>query len=239
MHDDNHCDCHSSISMNLSGLGLFQLKLLPVHLKPYGIRNFLHLYNKIAYLEQNQHSKLTDEELLLAYKSSNSNEWLGYLLQRYTMLLLGVAMKYLKDKEQAHDAVQQVFLKVLTYAHTAEVNNFKGWLYILTRNYCLQILRDKNFKIGDDVLATLPMTEPEDKEEMLLHEYTLEQLKTALEELNDEQKKCLVLFYLEQKSYQDIMDKTGFSYVQVKSYIQNGKRNLKTILLQKLREKTR
>jgi RNA polymerase sigma factor (sigma-70 family) len=180
------------------------------------------------------HTKLSDEELLHAYKSSNNNEWLGYLLQRYTMLLFGVAMKYLKDKEQAHDAVQQVFLKVLSNMHGEEFRNFKGWLYVLMRNHCLQLLRDQHYRAGDEALVNVPETEGPDKEEIAWQEYSLEQMKQALEELNSEQRTSIVLFYLEKKSYQQIMEQTGYSFVQVKSYIQNGKRNLKLILLKKL-----
>lgn len=184
--------------------------------------------------QQRQHSKLTDEELLLAYKSSNDNEWLGYLLQRYTMLLFGVAMKYLRDKEQAHDAVQQVFLKVLGNMHGEEFRNFKGWLYVLTRNHCLQLLRDKHYKTGEEVLMNLPVPEETDKEDIAWQEYSIEQMKQALEELNVEQKTCVLKFYMEEKTYQQIMEQTGYSFLQVKSYIQNGKRNLKAILVRKL-----
>ena len=187
--------------------------------------------------QQPQHSKLTDEELLHAYKSSANNEWLGYLLQRYTMLLFGVAMKYLKDKEQAQDAVQQVFLKVLGNMHGEEFRNFKGWLYVLMRNHCLQLLRDKHYKTGEEVLVNLPESGTFDKEEIARQEYSIEQMKQALEELNTEQKICVKKFYIEEKSYQQIMEQTGYSFLQVKSYIQNGKRNLKAILLKKLGKK--
>ena len=59
-------------------------------------------------------------------------------------------------------------------------------------------------------------------------------MATSLEELNPEQKQCLILFYLEKKSYQEISENTGFSLMQVKSYIQNGKRNLKILLDKKM-----
>lgn len=180
-----------------------------------------------------QHSYLTDEELLKRYQQSKDNQWLGYLLQRYTLLLLGVAMKYLKEKSSAEDAVQHVFYKALTHLPQGEIRNFKGWLYVLTRNHCLQILRDKNYPLSEESLAR--MASPEDESEALKwKDYTLEQMNEALKELNEEQEKTLRLFYIERQSYQQIMDRTGFSYMQVKSFIQNGKRNLKLILIKKL-----
>ena len=177
-----------------------------------------------------QHTNLTDEELLLEYRASSDNQWLGYLLQRYTALLLGVALKYLKDKNKAEDAVQQVFLKVLTHLPKEEILNFKGWLYILMRNLCLQQLRDKTFNADEAAFIHLPATET-DKEEIQWQENTLQQMNEALPLLNEEQRKTIVLFYLKKYSYEQIIAETSYTFMQVKSYIQNGKRNLKTILL--------
>lgn len=170
--------------------------------------------------------------MLLLYRSTADNQWIGILLQRYTMLLFGVAMKYLKDKAQSEDAVQQVFLKALTHLPHGKILNFKGWLYILMRNHCLQLLRDKHYKAEESVLEHIKADETE-KEDLLLHEYTLEQMEISLRELIAEQRDCIMFFYLQKMSYQQVMDKTGFSFAQVKSYIQNGKRNLKQILLNK------
>ena len=181
---------------------------------------------------QTNHTKLTDEELLHAYRSGGDSQWLGYLLQRYTALLLGVGLKYLKAKTLAEDAVQQVFLKVLTHLPQEEILNFKGWLYILMRNHCLQQLRDKTYKADEAVLINFPSTET-DKEEIQWHEHTLEQMNEALVLLNEEQRKTIELFYLKNYSYEQIIAQTGYTFMQVKSFIQNGKRNLKTILLKK------
>ncbi len=182
------------------------------------------------------HTTLSDEELILAYRRDDDNQWLGYLLQRYTALLLGVALKYLKDKTQAEDAVQQVFIKVLTHLPKEQILNFKGWLYILMRNHCLQQLRDKTYNIDDSALKHIPDHANND-EEIKWHEHTLQQMNEAIELLNEEQRKTIVLFYLKKCSYEQIIEQTGYTFMQVKSYIQNGKRNLKTILLKKLGER--
>jgi RNA polymerase sigma factor (sigma-70 family) len=176
---------------------------------------------------------LTDEEILAAFRNNADNRLLGILLQRYTMLLLGVAMKYLKDKDESHDAVQQVFLKAITHLPKGEISNFKGWLYILMRNHCLQQLRDKTYKAPEEALNYVRDV-PTNLEEIQLHNYTLEQMNESLGELSEEQKNCIQLFYLEKQSYQQIMERTGLNFAQVKSHIQNGKRNLKIILLKKL-----
>lgn len=180
------------------------------------------------------HSTLSDDDLMLHYRRTGDAEWLGRLLQRYTILLLGVAMKYLKDKDAAHDAVQAVFLKALTHLPSGEIQNFKGWLYILTRNHCLQNLRDGHHLAGEDVLDRLPGAEDNGREEALLREQNLSTLEEAIRELGEEQRAAVTMFYLRKMSYADITARTGYSFAQVKSYIQNGKRNLRLILLKRI-----
>ncbi len=182
-----------------------------------------------------EHINLTDEELLLAYRAAGDNQWLGFLLQRYTGLLLGVAFKYLKDKTKAEDAVQHVFETTLTHLPPEPIMNFKGWLYILMRNHCLQLLRDHKYSFDEAAMAAMPAVEA-DKDERIWQEQTLEQMNEAIAMLNEEQRKTITMFYLQKYSYEQIIGATGFTFMQVKSYIQNGKRNLKTMLTKKLRE---
>lgn len=185
-------------------------------------------------IKYTQHTALTDEELLHRYRDSGDNQWLGILLQRYTGLLLGVAMKYLKDRTFAEDAVQHVFETTLTKLPSGAIANFKGWLYILMRNYCLQQLRDRDYTADETAIAAVADAE-ETHEGIAWHEYTLTQLEAALQEISEEQRKAITMFYLQKQTYEQIMEQTGFNFMQVKSYIQNGKRNLKIILMRKLR----
>lgn len=161
---------------------------------------------------------------------------MGILLERYTLLLLGVCMKYLKNEEEAKDAVQQVFLKVLTEVSKYKIEYFKSWLYMVAKNHCLMKLRGQQGKyikeLKEDVAIVL---QESDKNKLLENEQTYTLLDQCLRELNEEQQQCVTLFYLQKKSYQQIAEYTGFSLMQVKSYIQNGKRNLKMLLEIKLR----
>lgn len=174
---------------------------------------------------------IDDNQLLENFYADKNNEWLGILLQRYTLLLLGVCMKYLKNEEAAKDCVQQVFLKAITELHKYKVVYFKSWLYMVAKNHCLMKLRDKGrqpVEIHESLLAT--PDEAEDKRKHLEKDIALSKMETALQLLNPEQLQCITLFYLEKKSYQEIADHTEFSLLQVKSHIQNGKRNLKIML---------
>lgn len=187
---------------------------------------------------KNQHTNFTDNELLSRFYSSHDNKWLGILFQRYTLLLFGVCMKYLKNEEEAKDAVQQVFMKALTELEKYKVDYFKSWIYMVAKNHCLMKLRDRPGKhtaeLSDRMINSLTEEDNELKWTHLEKEHTLETLSASLQELNEEQKRCVILFYLEKKSYQEVAAETGFSLMQVKSYIQNGKRNLKILLDKKL-----
>ena len=177
-----------------------------------------------------------DKELLQHFYDDGNNEWLGILLQRYTMLLFGVCMKYLKNEEEAKDAVQQVFLKVINELHKYKVEYFKSWLYMVAKNHCLMKLRDKG-KYTQEINEKT-MAAPQDSTDLVQlreKDKTLELLSLAILQLNKEQQLCVTLFYLEKKSYQQVAEATGFNMMQVKSHIQNGKRNLK-IHLERLQQ---
>lgn len=176
------------------------------------------------------HQLMTDEQLIHCYKTTMNNVWLGHLLVRYTGLLLGVAMKYLKNRAGAEDAVQQVFLKVIGKLPQEEILNFRGWLYILMKNHCLQLLRDRHILTDDSLLDEWQET-PTEENEFFQQLLTAGTLHRAINKLHEEQQVAIRLFYLEKKTYEQIMETTGYTFMQVKSYIQNGKRNLKSIIL--------
>lgn len=179
-------------------------------------------------MSTNNHHNKNDQELIALYQQSGNKDWLGILLQRYTLLLFGVGMKYLKNEEAARDAVQQVFLKVISDFDKYRVEYFKSWLYTSMKNHCLMELRKKgiitteiDLRVHEDGSSEAVLQEAVDKEKKL------QQLAVAIEQLNTEQKTCITLFYLEKKSYNEVASISGYTLQEVKSYIQNGKRNLK------------
>ena len=182
-------------------------------------------------MKNNKYSHISDAELLTRFYADHQNEWLGILLERYTMLLLGVSMKYLKNEEEAKDAVQQVFLKAINELHKYKVEYFKSWIYMIAKNHCLMKLRDKgrfSAEITEQTLIT--PAEPDGNSQHIQKDKTLDNLANALLQLNEEQQQCVTVFYLEKKSYQEIAEQTSYSIMHVKSHIQNGKRNLKIIM---------
>ncbi len=177
-----------------------------------------------------------DEALLEAYRKLGEPEYLAELYRRHLHLALGVCMKYLKDAAAAQDAVADVFEKLAKDLRDKEVEQFKPWLYTVTKNHCLQLLRKEQVQVGrtkeytqflESVMETEvePHLHKEDEKELLL-----QRLETSIEALNPDQRQCIVLFYIEGKSYKEIVDQMGLTDMQVKSHIQNGKRNLKNLI---------
>jgi RNA polymerase sigma-70 factor (ECF subfamily) len=176
----------------------------------------------------------TDSELLEKFYSDRNNDWLGILLQRYTLLLLGVCMKYLKNEEDAKDAVQQIFLKAINELNKYKVSYFKSWIYMIAKNYCLMKLRDKgktHLEINDHAITA---DEPVEIDVLLEKDDLLNKMNEVLKQLNKEQQQCLTLFYLEKKSYTEVASITGYHIMSVKSHIQNGKRNLRLLMKKKI-----
>lgn len=176
----------------------------------------------------------SDLDLIRRYKETGDNRFVGELFQRYTHLILGTCIKYLKSKADAQDAMMDIFEELLRKLKTHEVSNFKNWLYSLSRNHCLMKIRKnkgitvvdiENEKIEHKFMES-PTYEHLDNEEPS----ESERLAGALAQLKDNQKQCVELFYLKEMSYKQVADHTGFEMKKVKSYIQNGKRNLLLIL---------
>lgn len=168
---------------------------------------------------------ITEVELLELYRNTGDKQWMGTVLVRYTTVLLGVCQKYLKDIDMAEDMVQQIILKVLDRSYQEKYDNFGGWLYTITRNACLTQLSKTSFTDSTDDIYIA--SEEIDIKALIAKEQQFEQLNVAISMLNEDQKKCIILFFFEDRSYQDIANDLNMDIKQVKSHIQNGKRNIK------------
>lgn len=169
-----------------------------------------------------------DQEILLRYKKTGEVELVGILYSRYMPLVFGVCLKYLKDRDEAKDAVMQVFERLVTLLRTHDVEQFKSWLFVTTRNHCLMQLRAKKGKITEELSIHFMENEGfQHPEEQVQLEEDLGKLEKCLEKLELIQKQCVNLFFKEEKCYKEITLVTGFDINKVKSAIQNGKRNLK------------
>jgi len=187
------------------------------------------------------HNK-TDEELIAEFSSSGDLEVLGELYSGYMHLVYGVSLKYLKNREEAMDAVIQIFEKLITDIPKQEIQNFRSWLHVVTKNYCLMHLRSvksKNERLAE--WAADPQNFMENASEMHPIDRDEPDMKDAIndciERLKKEQKYCIKQFYYENRCYREIAVSLGISEKKVKSYLQNGKRNLKLCLEEKNEKK--
>lgn len=184
----------------------------------------------------------TDEELALNYFNTGDKELVGLLFEKHVKTVFGVCLFYFRDKDVAKDAVMQIFEKLITELRKTEVKNFKGWLSFVVRNYCIsEIRKNKNkYRLPESYLEfELNETTVEEEEKILgvSDELMMDHMQAGLSELKENQKVCVELFYLKGQSYQQICDKTNFSLNEVKSFIQNGKRNLKLLIEAKIKNK--
>lgn len=180
----------------------------------------------------------TDEELLKEFESKGDLEVLGQLYSKYMHLVYGVCLKYLKNREEAMDAVMQIFEKLITEVPRQKIKSFRNWLHVVARNYCLMQLRsqksleEKHNEWKNDTIIFM-------ENDLSMHpidgvESNMEkELDDCIRNLKNDQKKCIHQFYFENKCYAEIALNMGLDEKNVKSHLQNAKRNLKICLEEK------
>ncbi len=176
---------------------------------------------------------LSDELLVSQYLESGNKELIAVLFERYTHLVYGICLNYLQEPEQCKDAVMDIFESLFDKLAMHRVSNFRNWLYSVTRNHCLMSIRRSGslHRVQNRLKTETEETDPDsagEDEDFMLNQGVL---VSAVEQLNHEQGTCIRLMYIDDMSYRDISAITGFTLNEVKSHIQNGKRNLKNYLL--------
>jgi len=170
----------------------------------------------------------TDQELIKKYKETADLDYLGALYNRYIHLIFTVALKYVKVKEDAEDISIEIFHILQEKLPDKKIENFGGWLHTVTKNQCLMHLRSlsrtKQKEIDFASFMEIDRDEHHTNEDAL--EADLKKLEECIDRLVKEQKRCVELFYKQEKCYKEVANLTGFELKKVKSYLQNGKRNL-------------
>jgi RNA polymerase sigma factor (sigma-70 family) len=189
----------------------------------------------VSFLKNISRNSLTDKELVSLYKESADLSVLGELYQRYMELVYGVCLKYFKDPEKAKDGVMQIFEELVLKLKKYEVDNFRGWLHQVAKNHCLMQLRTpKNLKTVEFKTDLVQNEENVHLNGVLEKEEDFKKLEDCIGTLTSEQQEAIRLFYLEEKCYNEIVEITGQEWNQVRSFIQNGRRNLKICMESKV-----
>lgn len=182
----------------------------------------------MVFLKNIQGTSLTDNELVGLYKRNEDLHVLGQLYQRYMDLVYGVCLKYFRDTDRSKDAVMQIFEELIIKLKKHDVENFKSWLYQVAKNHCLMQLRTpRNLKTVEIPASLMQSEENVHLNGVLEREENFQRLENCLTTLSEEQRRAVQLFYLEGKCYNEIVELMGQEWNQVRSFIQNGRRNLK------------
>jgi len=183
---------------------------------------------------------MSDSDMLQQYIETGNLEVLGEVYNQYIHLVYGVCLKYLNNRDESKDAVNRIFELLITEIHKFEIKNFRSWLYVVTKNYCLMEIRKsktekrrfERFSEQYFMESTEVFHPIDDAPESNLEE----QLKKCIEKLKNEQQQCIQLFYYEKKCYKEISSFLEIDELKVKSFIQNGKRNLKICIEENLKK---
>jgi RNA polymerase sigma factor (sigma-70 family) len=192
----------------------------------------LHALPLIAFLSLAKFSAhITDEELVQQFCTNQDQTAFGELFNRYQHLVVSICYKYFLDKEMAKDAMMQIFEKLMRDLPKQEIQYFKAWLHIVAKNHCLMQLRKAKLPMKHvENIENYDMENDDGLHLAIEKEQNINKMHKALSQLDDKQKTCIDLFYLQKKSYADIQSATGFTFMEVKSFIQNGKRKLKILM---------
>lgn len=195
------------------------------------INIFYTLANIMVILRTSSKTAASDQELVQKYKKTGDKQIIAELFNRYSSFVLAICMKYLRDKILSEEMTVEIFESLIKKLKKQDTQYFKTWLYTISKNHCLMYLRKSGSRLRNeddyknDTENFVDFHDEMNQKNKEENDY--EKIKKALNQLKSEQKRCLELFYFEEKSYTDIVELTGYSLKKVKSYLQNGKRNLK------------
>lgn len=173
-------------------------------------------------------AETTDQELIKKYKRTSDLDYIAELYKRYLHLIFSVSLKYLKRKEDAEDISIKIFEVLKEKLPDNEVENIGGWIHTVTKNQCLMQLRSasREQQKEDEYANFMEIKNSEHHTNEIDIENDLRKLEECIDELVKEQKKCIELFYKQEKCYKEVANLTGYNLKKVKSYLQNGKRNI-------------
>jgi len=178
-----------------------------------------------------KYDQLSDQQLLQKYKESRNTFLLGLLYRRYYPKVLGACLNLLKNEPDAQDATSDIFDKLCKRLHEFEIQSFNAWLYRLTKNHCLKVLQNRWKTCREDIENIHPDFFVESSEEGdQYYDDKIESISDAVDSLGEDQKQCIIMHYFENRSYKEIEESTAYTYQEVKSHLQNGRRNLRNLV---------
>ncbi len=158
---------------------------------------------------QAQYKELSDAELIRQYLQTHNDSHFNALYRRYAAKVYGKCYSILKDSELAHDAVQDIFVKVMmSVSGFSEKSQFSTWLYSITYNYCIDAVRKKTKEklLFSEDIERAPDVADEDVPDEHLMEMDVMHLKEVLDILPEGDRMVLLMKYQDDMSIRDIAD---------------------------------
>lgn len=180
-------------------------------------------------MTENQHKKISDEEIVRTYLSTQRSHYFDTLYKRYSKKIYGKCISLLKDEEMAQDAMQDIFMKILlNLSKFSEKSRFSTWVYSITYNYCIDLLRRKKKQktvIIEDGNAIEDVVE--DVNDSFLLETKVNRLKVVLEKIPQGDKMILLMKYQDSMSIKEIGSMLDKSESAIKMKIKRAKHKFK------------
>ncbi len=182
----------------------------------------------------NHESPIPEDQHILPDIISGSEPALSLLIKKYWKDIYFLALTYLRQPEQAEEAVQDVFVKIwTTRSRLAEVGNFRNYLFIITRNHVFSELRKSLNKEPVDftLSGTAEFTDkhPSPEKQLEFKEYQAI-LEKAIELLPEKRKMVFKLSRLENLSYSEIAERMEIKPSTVNDHITLALNFIKTYL---------
>lgn len=191
------------------------------------------IFKLLKFLKDIRDNGHSDADLIQTYRNGGDLDVLGVLYSRYIDLVYGVCLKYFENTDNAQDGVMAIFEELIPKVRKHEILNFRSWLYTVAKHHCLMQLRSGKKQVYVKLDAdNMQLEQDEHLKGLMEREDQLRRLEGCIQRLAEEQRKAITLFYLERKCYQEIAEITGIEWNKVRSYIQNGRRNLKICMEQ-------
>lgn len=187
--------------------------------------------------------ELSDEALLLKYFQTEQLSFLQQLLEKYLHIIFAFSYQVLQDREQARTASLSVLHMVQREIKDAPPARFREWIYRICREVCILAIRKqiKSAELTLEYLLAIEQTTPvhfNGTAEWFVSKDPAEQksIEDILHQMNPEEKDVLLLFYKEQKSYEEISKILDLSPGKIKTKLHNGRKTfIKKVQLSNLK----
>jgi RNA polymerase sigma-70 factor (ECF subfamily) len=169
-------------------------------------------------------------------KNGQTN-YFSYLVERYQDIVFSIALKVLKNREDAEEMAQESFIKAYKSLHTFKGNaKFSTWLYRITYNSCISEVRKRKIYFASTEDIEIKDETTELNLDGVPEENRAKAIKRALAKLPEEEYTLVLLYYFEEQSIEEISKVTKLSESNTKVKLFRARKKLYTILNEMMKD---